>query len=278
MSILVALFILCFAHAETQSTRFCERKNSDIHRELANPAHRLSFRNQGGLINGGVCWWHSRLQRSSLYLARFNPRRPKPNGAQIRGILSALKKMNQVVEIGGYENFFDFTKGEEPSVQALLEAWQKEDGILYFQWIRGLSGQYQLPPRALENKMEELANLVESSPTPVWVMAQMKGITSHSFLIRSIERLPQGFRFELIDSNAPAKLRYSKFQRGDRSLRLEDGGKEFVLYSGFQSDFNKIRSALGHFCRWNPHSLREEGLFGSEAIIPGEIEPRDSSF
>lgn len=277
MSILLSLFFFLGSYALAQTPRFCERKNVDIHQELANPHHRIAFINKGGLINGGVCWWHSRLQRSSLYLARFNPQRAKPNGAQIRGILSALKRMNQVVEIGGYANFHEFTQGEEPSVQALLEAWQKEDGILYFQWIRGLSGQYQLPPRELQARMDKLVDLVQSSPTPVWVMAQMKGITSHSFLIRSIEVLSNGYNFEFIDSNAPSVFRYSHYRKGDRSLKLLNGSNAFVLYSGFQSDFSKIRNSLSKFCHWNQNSFLEEDLFGSDPLTPGEIEPQDSS-
>jgi hypothetical protein len=274
MSILIVLFLTLTSYA-APSPRFCERKNSDIHRELAEPKNRIEFKNGGGLLNGGVCWWHSRLQRSSLYLARFNPLRPKPNGAQIRGILSALKNMNQVVEIGGYANFHEFSKGEKPSVQSLLEAWQKEDGILYFQWIRGLSGKHRLPSRELEVRMDELAELVSSSPTPVWAMAQMKGITSHSFLIRTMEALPTGYKLELIDSNSPADLRYAHYQRGDQSLRLVEGRNEFVLYPGFQTDFKKMKSTLSEHCHWNPHSFLEENLFGHGPLIEGEIEPQD---
>lgn len=277
MSFLITLFLFS-SISLANSPRFCERRNADIGLELSKTENRVAFRNRGGLINGGVCWWHSRLQRSSLYLARFNPKRAKPNGAQLRGILSALKNMNQVVEIGGYKNFYDFTIGEEPSVQALLEAWQKQDGILYFQWIRGLSGRYELPPRDLEERMHDLADLVSTSPNPVWVMAQMKGITSHSFLIQNIEKVRDGYNLELVDSNAPLKFRYAHYRMGDSSLKLLDGREPFVLYSGFQSDFTKIRRTIAKYCRWNSHSLFEENLFGTEEIKPGEIEPQDSSF
>ena len=278
MSFLISFFLFSSLAIATENPRFCERRNPDIHQELSYPENRIAFRNRGGLINGGVCWWHSRLQRSSLYLARFNPNRPKPEGAQLRGILNALKNMNQVVEIGGYENFFDFTRGEEPSVQALLEAWQKEDGILYFQWIRGLSGRHKLPPRDMEAKMDELAELVSSSPTPIWAMAQMKGITSHSFLVRSMEKIQGGYNLELIDSNAPERFRYAHYRKGDSFLKLLEGSQPFVLYSGFQSDFKKIRRTLTSFCRWNPHSLLEAELFSTDDIKAGEIEPRNSSF
>lgn len=275
MVLLFSLVLLSTFAAASPGPRLCGQDKSVIHARLALNENRISFKNGGGLINGGVCWWHNRLQRSSLYLARFNPAASKPNGAQIRGILSALKNMNQVVTIGGYKNFFDFTRGEQPSVQALLEAWQKEDGILYFQWIRGLSGKHRLPARDLAIRMAEISRYVAESPMPVWVMAQMPGITSHSFLIRGIDAFSDGMRLEVVDSNAPLELRYIRYRRGDESLRLEKGGKEFVLYTGFQKDFSKIKSTLAQFCHWNPHSLMADSLFGAGAIPLGEIEAQD---
>lgn len=269
---ILLLTILLSSSSSAWSAAFCQRTKSDIHQALDQVENRISFKNRGGLINGGVCWWHSRLQRSSLYLARYAPQKPKPNGAQLRAILSSLKKMNQVVQIGGYANFQEFSRENQPAIQSLLEQWQKEDGILNFQWIRGISGRSELPGPELEKKMKKLYDVFRSSPTPVWVMAQMKGITSHSFLIRDIEALPSGFVLELIDSNAPQRLSYARYQFGDRSLVVEGAKTPFVPYVGFQEDFKRIQKSLQTFCRWNPHAFVPDALFGS-SIEMGEIEP-----
>lgn len=269
--VVISFFLLSNSHFAEAG--FCQRTQTQIHEALSAVEHRLSFKNRGGLINGGVCWWHSRLQRSSLYLARFAPHRPKPNPSQVRGILSALKNMNQVVLIGGYENFLAFSQDHENAIQAMLELWQKEDGIINFQWIRGISGRSELPSPELEIKMRKLHETFLKSPTPVWVMAQMKGITSHAYLIRDMEVLPSGYVLEVIDSNAPDILRYARYQFGDKSLRVEGGKNSFVPYVGFQEDFVRIKKAIESFCRWNPHALAGPQLFGKEIIEMGEIEP-----
>lgn len=251
---------------------FCHRTKADIHTALSEVHHRIAFKNGGGLLGGGVCWWHSRLQRSSLYLVRFAPSEPKPNVSQVKNILLALKNMNQVVTIGGYDNFLDFSRDHQKSIQTLLERWQKEDGILNFQWIRGISGRSKLPSSKMEAKMRKLHTLFLKSPTPVWIMAQMKGITSHSYLIRDMEVLPSGYSMEIIDSNKPDLLRHIRYQYGDHSLIVEGSKKSFVPYVGFQKDFIRIRDTLHSYCRSKSGRFAEESLWG-ESIEMGEIEP-----
>ena len=52
----------------------------------------MSFKNQGGLFNGGVCWWHSRFQRNIFYLSIFRPDLNKPLKSEtIDGFLVLLK-------------------------------------------------------------------------------------------------------------------------------------------------------------------------------------------
>ncbi len=40
--------------------------------------NRLVFDGSGGIRNGGLCWWHSRLTRSATYLTVYQPDLPKP--------------------------------------------------------------------------------------------------------------------------------------------------------------------------------------------------------
>lgn len=249
---------------------FCERNGQDITDLLADVSNRIDFKNQGGLFNGGVCWWHSRLQRSSIYLTRFAPNAPKPNASQLRQILLGLKNMNQVVVIPGYENFNSFTQENQRAVQALLDQWQREDGFLNFEWMRGLSGKSSLPPQEMEAQMQRMYRFYLQSPVPVWVMAQMKGIIAHSFLIRHMEAVPNGFELEVIDSNKPKELRMIRYRVGDEVINFDGGKIPFVPYVGFQEDFVRMGQAIRNHCE-NQKSFIEDELI-PETIERGEIE------
>jgi hypothetical protein len=50
----------------------------------------FSFSNTGGILNGGVCWWHSRMQRAALYLTVYLPDMPPPSKPEVRRILCDL--------------------------------------------------------------------------------------------------------------------------------------------------------------------------------------------
>lgn len=262
-TLLVILFLISLSAGA--QTAFCHRDQSSILKLLAESENRIVFRNQGGILKGGVCWWHSRLQRSSIYLTKYAPFRPRPDQDQVNRILSSLKSMRQVVTIPGYHNFSEFTSDHQTSIQRVLELWQRQDGLLNFQWLRGISGRYRLPAQQMEARMRKLYQYYSQSPHPVWVMAQMKGITSHSFLIRQMESLPSGYVLEVVDSNKPTELRYVRYQFGDQYLKLQDGNTIFVPYVGFQEDFRKIGRSIARHCS------QSMGLNKSDALIEGPI-------
>jgi hypothetical protein len=270
MKTLLIVMLFCVTLPMSFASSFCERNVHDITDLLADVSNRIDFKNQGGLFNGGVCWWHSRLQRSSIYLTRFAKKAPRPNAKQMKQILLALKNLNQVVVIPGYENFNSFTQENQKAVQSLLDLWQREDGFLNFEWMRGLSGHSSLPPREMEAQMQKLYHYYQTSPVPVWVMAQMKGIIAHSFLIRHMEVTPDGFDLEVIDSNKPKELRMIHYQVGDQTIVFEGSKIPFVPYVGFQEDFNRLGQAIKNHCK-NQKSFIEDDLI-PETIERGEIE------
>ncbi|MGK5087603.1 hypothetical protein WDW86_08600 [Bdellovibrionota bacterium FG-2] len=124
---------------------FCARTLNDIKQAAQDPAMRLSFSNQGGAFSSGVCWWLSRFQRAALYLARFYPELPKPTADEARKLIRRLAQMNEVVEIPGYRNIFDFSCDFSTLIQRRLERWQILDGIFRFAWIEGIRGKSALP-------------------------------------------------------------------------------------------------------------------------------------
>jgi hypothetical protein len=229
-----------------QAVEICSRSLDDIKFAFEDPSQRMGFENQGGLMNGGTCWWHSRLQRAAIYLARFRPELQKPDRAAVERILKDLVHQRQVVEIPGYGGFAEFTRDHQTLVQRELDLWQIRDGFLNQQWIRGLSGRPRLSSWKLEKRMNRVYLAFKSSKPGLWVMAQMRGITSHALLLLGMEPTGQGFRLSFIDSNFPDETREVEYRRGDRTLDL--GYAEFIPYAGFRNDFRRIAAAIDSYC------------------------------
>lgn len=244
---------------------FCGRRQPDIKALLHETSSRIAFKNGGGLLNKGVCWWHNRLQRSSAYLAKFNPAGNPPDLRQVKQILTSLVLMNRVVVIPGYSDFETFSRDYQREVQAVLNDWQKLDGFFNFEWIRGISGRSSLSSRDMLLRMNDIFKQYSSSPVPLWIMAQIKGVTSHSFLVLNMIKRPNGFDLDVIDSNDPQKTIRIEYNQGDRFLRPPGEKYSFVPYSGFQNDFRKISAALKQHCP------QKNGNFDFD-VKDGEIE------
>lgn len=243
--LLLLVLVPSFSYA---TELFCKRSKEALLSYLDQPESRISFKNTGGLIGGGVCWWHSRLQRSSLYLATFKPEGNPPTKPELDFILSSLRSMKSVVVIPGYSDFESFSRDYKKEIQAMLESWQKFDGFYNFEWIRGISGQYQLPADEMKLRMDDVYRLYKKSPAPIWIMAQMKGITSHSFLVTDMQESANGYEMKVIDSNFPVKNNFIQYLEGDSYLKVVGDTDTFVPYVGFQNDFRKIMSTLTKSC------------------------------
>lgn len=89
------------AVASQSAAEYCvDRRDENFMQDLAkNSQNHLAFRNSGGLLNGGVCWWHSRFTRNALYLAIYRPDLPRPNGDQMASIIRDIRNGRTVVTI-----------------------------------------------------------------------------------------------------------------------------------------------------------------------------------
>lgn len=226
----------------------CERLQGGIFDYLSLRESRISFKNQGGLFNGGVCWWHNRLQRASAYLTDFKPDLPAPTKIELSRILKKLKAMNQVVEIPGHANFLSFSSAYQKEIQLTLEAWQREDGFINQQWIRGISGRYELPIDQMKSRMDSLYEQYQDSPQPIWIMAQIKGVESHAFLVLLMEPTDQGYKLQVIDSNSPQITKTFTYSYGQNFLKHPNDSYSFVPYLGFQKDFMSIDKGIRAYC------------------------------
>ena len=124
-------FYIKRAMAPQVKEEFCENmKEPDYFKQLIlDQRNRLSFRNAGGFFNGGVCWWYSLLVQKQIYLTVFKPELPKPTKKQVREIFSKYVDGNEVVEVPGYKNFYEFSLDWHKVLQKKLNDWQATDGI-----------------------------------------------------------------------------------------------------------------------------------------------------
>lgn len=259
------LFLLFFISGQLMAQTICERsQDSQVVDYLQQTYSRLSFKNRGGLMNGGVCWWHSRLQRASAFLVEFRPELAPINAQEVPQLLKELKLMKKVVRINGFADFHSFSQRYQPEIQALLEAWQREDGFLNQQWIRGVSGKYELEPMAMKERMDTLYDQFKKSVHPVWIMAQIKGIESHSFLLLKMQQTASGYDLLVIDSNFPLENKVMSYVLGDKFLKHPKDKYSFVPYLGFQKDYLSINGTLDTFC--------QRSSWDSRDIVLGEIE------
>jgi hypothetical protein len=268
MKIFLLLALIVPTTLFAQARNFCERNRGDILALMHEPTARISFKNAGGIGDGGVCWWHSRYQRSSFFLVKYAPEKAKPNAQQANQIISAIRNMDRVVTIPGHANFQSFTRAYQKQIQSVLNDWQIFDGLYNFQWIRGISGKPALPPKEMEDRMNSVYQSFRQSPAGMWVMAQMEGIGSHAFLVVAMEQVNGGYDLDLIDSNVPLEVVSVRYQSGDQFLVTNRGSNRFVPYVGFQEDFRKISKSLVSFC----HDKSIELLEDFRDIRDGEIE------
>lgn len=229
-------------------SEFCEmRKHAEYFKNLAyEPTNHLSFDNQGGLFNGGVCWWHSLFQRAALYVTVYRPELEKPNELEAKKIVHLIAAGTKVVEIPGYKNLNEFSRDWSELIQAKLEEWQLVDGFLKFAWIKGLSGSTDIKPKKLKAKWDYFYEKVEEEENIEWAMIQLKGISSHSMLMLSIAKSETEYNVNYLDSNYVGTTQLDTYYVGQRSVFSIYG--PFVPYKGRRSDFKKFKKAAERYC------------------------------
>lgn len=203
-----ALSLSFSAHAVNVSmskSEFCsDRKSRNYARELLlDNENMLAFTNHGGLVNGGVCWWHSRFTRNATYLAIYRPELPRPSAEAAKKIIKAIRKGKQSVVIPGFANLREFSSYNAFAglIQDELERWQKMDGFVRQAWIRGLAGSTSTTPEKLKSIMDELYNYVEVQGNVAYQKLQLPGVVAHAWLVVGMEKTHDGYELTVVDSN-----------------------------------------------------------------------------
>jgi hypothetical protein len=250
--ILLSLFSLSawsnVIEASLSPDNFCQaRKDKSYFQKLLfEKDNRLAFTNQGGLIDGGTCWWHSRITRNAAYLAYFSPHKAKPTEMEAFLIVSRLRTGSAVVEIPGYHNLKEFSEDWEDTIQWHLNDWQIFDGFIGQSWINALAGKTKVTPNKLKSIMEETFKRVNQDKEVVFHKLQLPGIPAHAWLVVKMEKTENGYRLKVIDSN----YRYKKFhlyERGDGSF-YTSSYKNFVPYVDYTNEEKKLRKVVSNYC------------------------------
>ncbi len=244
----IATTNLYAATSSKSADEFCsDRKDKSFMREiLSEDESRMAFQNQGGLVNGGVCWWHSRFQRNATYLTIFRPELKRPSASEAKKIIKAIKKGKSIVQIPGYSNFNDFSYDHRDEIQNTLEAWQKVDGILLQQWVVGLAGSNEVSAEDMESKMHELYKEVSTGDI-VYQKLQIKGITAHAWLVIDMEKTKNGYELMVIDSNMPSRTDRYVYEYGDTSFYHYYYGN-FVPYTGKDAELERLKKTVSKYC------------------------------
>lgn len=256
--VLAALGLSCSAWARytpaspspSQSMdQFCaDRANPQFEKNLTrNLLSLFSFENQGGLGNGGVCWWHSRFQRNSLYLTVYRPGEERPSQAELEKIIAKIRTGNSVVVIPGYSDFSEFSYKNQKFIQKELENWQKLDGFAKFGWVSGISGSEVVSANELKKMMDELYQNVEVEGNIAYQKLQIKGITAHAWLVVNMKQVNGGYDLEVLDSNFPSSTGFYRYRSGQTNFEHPYYGK-FTPYLERSDEMKAIKMAVMKQC------------------------------
>jgi hypothetical protein len=220
-----------------------------VRQSLQDTRNQLSFRNQGGLINGGVCWWHSRFTRNTSYLAAFAPDLPTPTNEEAVKIIKKIRKGKRVVVIPGYKDLAAFSYDFRDEIQRELEGWQKVDGFIGQQWAVGLWGSNEVSASEMQERMDDLYQQVIKQDRVTYQMLQIKGIDSHAWLVIDMEKIDDGgYALTVIDSNYTQDHQTYYFRPGMTHLSYGYLGS-FVPYTGKKRELKRMEKKVRKLCQ-----------------------------
>ncbi len=189
----------------------------------------------------GACWWESRLQRFSTYLAIYNPKKKKPSRQQALDILKKLFD-SKVVEIPGFNNFSEFTFEWKEVLKEALNNEFDHDAIR--DPFRGLRGSTFINPDELRKTMDRLYQIVEVEGDIAYIMDQMPGIDAHSHLISRMTKHSKGYHIYYVDNNYNYITEVVTYYYGEDSSELP-----FTPYIQRMDDLDNIRKAQQEYCQ-----------------------------
>lgn len=248
LALAVTSFNAFAANTSVGQIDFCRDRveNGYVQELLKERESRMGFRNHGGLVNGGVCWWHSRFQRNAAYLTYYSPDKKRPSLEQAKSLIKDIRRGKKVVEIPGFKNFNEFSMAYAHEIQNRLEGWQRTDGFINQAWLTGLAGTTETTPEKMQENMDELYAQVSQGEV-VYQKLQLKGIIAHAWLVIDMEKTSDGYVLSVVDSNYPVSTNVYTYRTGMTSLNYSYIGK-FVPYTHKDNEEEKLKKVVASFC------------------------------
>lgn len=248
-SLLFSLSIFA-ANPDPLWTKHCEDVAADpalFLKKLTQNQNKISFTNHGGLFNGGVCWWHSRLTRNFQYLAVFNPNAPAPTEEEAYRLVKRIRD-GKATTIPGFNNLYEFSNANYRPVQQNLEDWQISNGGFGLGFLDGLSGSTTVPADELKTLMDEAYTELTQNQKPIFQVLQLPGVTAHAWLLINMIPTKDGYQFEVVDSNYLYNQTWTYI---NTATNFWYGGSSFVNYSTRRgrTEEELIRKRLGDYCQ-----------------------------
>ncbi len=236
--------------------QFCSDRASikSVKELTASSENLMGFSNRGGIGNGGVCWWHSRMQRNALYLTIYKPAEKRPTAEEAKIIVEKLRAGKDIVVIPGYENFNEFSSYNSGVIQRELDKWQKGDGVLKFNWVIGLKGKSHVKADKLKDMMDELYEYVEGEGNIAYQKLQIKGIVAHAWLVVNMKKVGNGYDLQVLDSNYPSTTLLYKYRPGMTNFNHYFYG-DFVPYLERTGEMTKLTNVILKKC--NPDQYED---------------------
>jgi hypothetical protein len=248
MKLFISSIVLLSSFTTFANDKFCaEKKNPlSIKNSVRNIDNLMAFRNQGGIGGGGVCWWHSRFQRNSLYIVKFNPKLNEPTFDQAREIIKKIRNGKEVVLIPGFRNFYEFSSVYANEIQNELESWQRSHGARGG-WITGLRGKHIVSADKMQLIMDELYQEVKVFGKIAYQKLQIKGITAHAWLVIDMKKTNNGYQLEVLDSNHPYMTKIYNYTLGQTNFYHQSYGA-FTPYLEEKDEQQRLQNVILNYC------------------------------
>lgn len=254
---------------------FCAEASQDptyFRKRALQTQNRIAFSNpkDGALdLPIGLCWWHSRLQRSLLYLATVRPLKKgeKPMTQQeINQTLNRLIAESAVVELRGYQSIYEFTQKNQKTIHAKMKSWQALEAL---NGLKGLKGKPVVSASKMAKLMDQLYQAVEIQNFVAYEMLQYPGLMAHSWLVTHMRPIYNGSAFvgydlTTIDSNYQISTTTFSYRVGQTHFIGEFG--DFTPYLQWQSSAKRYASALLKYCR--PKLSKQQYQRFENALLP----------
>ena len=244
--------------------RFCDRSLADLTRNMGKffSEGLLNQTNPDGDFKTGLCWFHTRFQRSATYLADYHPELPKPTDNEAQAIIDKIAAGEQVVTVPGFADLDAFSKAHWGKIERKLNT--KAYGcIANGDCAKRLGDRSRTSPNDLKARMTNLYDRMLNDPQILFLRikpANTQILMSHSLLVLGMEPIRAkafpgnplsgltaiGYRLRIQDPNKSSP-EYVNYTFGDTALK--DADTTFVPNEDFDDELVDFKKAITSFCK-----------------------------